>query len=105
LLREEKVSLKNILVTGLIVVLSHGVGVISTSAGSLGLPQPQSIEENSATAQISPEIRTLLQDNNLRPAQYQTPAPDFILSDLDGNEVRLNQFRGETVLLGFFTTW
>jgi peroxiredoxin len=31
--------------------------------------------------------------------------PDFELLDLDGNAVRLSQFKGETVLLGFFTTW
>jgi peroxiredoxin len=31
--------------------------------------------------------------------------PDFELLDLEGKVVRLSQFKGETVLLGFFTTW
>lgn len=96
---------KNLLVTGIIAVLSLGVGVFSAPAGSLGLPKHQILGENSAQAQISPEIKALLQKNNLRPAQYQTPAPDFILYDLDGNKVSLSQFRGDTLLLGFFTTW
>jgi cytochrome oxidase Cu insertion factor (SCO1/SenC/PrrC family) len=96
---------KILLVTGIIAVLSLGVGVFSTFAGFLGLPQQQILGEKSAQAEISPEIKALLQNNNLRPAQYQTPAPDFVLYDLDGNKVSLSQFRGETVLLGFFTTW
>jgi cytochrome oxidase Cu insertion factor (SCO1/SenC/PrrC family) len=94
-----------LLVTGIIAVLSLSVGVFSTFAGFLGLPQQQILGEKSAQAEISPEIKALLQNNNLRPAQYQTPAPDFVLYDLDGNKVSLSQFRGETVLLGFFTTW
>jgi peroxiredoxin len=31
--------------------------------------------------------------------------PDFELFDMDGKPVRLSQFKGEIVLLGFFTTW
>ena len=66
---------------------------------------PKTISNNLISAQINPEIEDLLQKNNLRPAQYQTPAPDFELRDQNGKVVRLSQFRGKTVLLGFFTTW
>ena len=31
-------------------------------------------------------------------------APDFVLPDADGNQVRLSQFRGKTVVLNFWTT-
>lgn len=31
-------------------------------------------------------------------------APDFTLPDTDGNQVRLSQFRGKTVVLNFWTT-
>ena len=95
----------------IISALIIGVGTFSSYAGFLGLSEtlagdiPKILPDYSSSAQITPEIRELLQKNNLRPAQYKTPAPDFALQDLDGNEVRLNQFRGETVLLGFFTTW
>ena len=60
---------------------------------------------SSVPARITPEIREILQRNDLQAAQYKTPAPDFELQDLDGKPVRLSQFRGEIVLLGFFTTW
>jgi peroxiredoxin len=33
------------------------------------------------------------------------PAPDFTLKDLDGNVVRLNDFRGKVVFINFWATW
>jgi len=35
----------------------------------------------------------------------EVPAPDFVLKDLDGNDVRLSDYRGKMVLLYFMTTW
>jgi len=32
-------------------------------------------------------------------------APDFILNDLLGRKVSLNEYKGKVVLLGFWTTW
>jgi len=32
-------------------------------------------------------------------------APDFTLSDLEGNPVSLSDFRGKTVLINFWATW
>ena len=32
-------------------------------------------------------------------------APDFSLEDLDGNRVKLEEFRGKPVLLVFWATW
>jgi len=60
---------------------------------------------SSVPARITPEVREILSKSNLQVARYKTVAPDFELRDLDGKIVRLSQFRGETVLLGFFTTW
>jgi hypothetical protein len=33
-----------------------------------------------------------------------TPGPDLTFRSLDGREVRLHEFRGKAVLLGFFRT-
>ena len=102
--------LKASLICG-ISALIIGVGTFLVNNIPLGLSLssatdiPKNISTNLTTSQIKPEIRDLLQKNNLRPAQYQSPAPDFELRDLDGKVVRLSQFKGETVLLGFFTTW
>ena len=51
------------------------------------------------------EISTLLKKMSMRVASEKPVMPDFELLDLDGKSVRLSQFKGETVLLGFFTTW
>lgn len=32
-------------------------------------------------------------------------APNFSLKDIDGNKVSLNQFRGKTVVIAFWSTW
>jgi cytochrome oxidase Cu insertion factor (SCO1/SenC/PrrC family) len=58
-----------------------------------------------AKAEDNPEISTLLKKMNMGVAADHPVMPDFELLDLDGNAVRLSQFKGETVLLGFFTTW
>ena len=34
-----------------------------------------------------------------------SPAPDFTLRDLDGQEIRLSSLRGKVVLLNFWATW
>ena len=33
------------------------------------------------------------------------PAPDFALTDLDGNTVRLSELRGQPVFINFWATW
>lgn len=38
-------------------------------------------------------------------ARVGSLAPDFALRDIDGNVVRLSQFRGRAVVLTFFASW
>ena len=43
---------------------------------------------------------------NDKPAsQPQTQAPDFTLTSLTGQKIRLSEFRGKVVLLNFWATW
>lgn len=39
------------------------------------------------------------------PASKAQPAPDFSLPDLKGNTIRLANYSGKVVLLGFWATW
>jgi thiol-disulfide isomerase/thioredoxin len=38
-------------------------------------------------------------------AELDQPAPPFILADLNGNEISLDQYRGKVVMLDFWATW
>lgn len=80
--------------------------VIAGAAASFYFGKLTPVPANAAImAEDSLEISTLLQKMNLSVAADHPIMPDFELLDLDGNSVRLSQFKGETVLLGFFTTW
>ncbi len=76
-------------------------------------PTPANAEEKSgqlaieapAKAEDNPEISALLKKMSLQVAADHPVMPDFELLDQEGKSVRLSQFKGETVLLGFFTTW
>jgi cytochrome oxidase Cu insertion factor (SCO1/SenC/PrrC family) len=41
----------------------------------------------------------------LRKFKDRVSAPDFSLQGLDGNNLRLDDFRGKIVLLNFWATW
>ncbi len=49
--------------------------------------------------------QTVLDADNPPTPALGYPAPDFELPDLNGNLVRLSQFRGRPVLLNFWATW
>ena len=102
---------KNIL-TG-IIAFTVVVGVAASVYFGKLTPNPAIAEETSdqmakqipTRAEDNPDISSLLKKMNLSVAADHPVMPDFELLDLDGNAVTLSQFKGETVLLGFFTTW
>jgi len=103
-------KLKIIQYTISIVVIAIGISLVSFMAPDIsraGIVNAAfgSLSGSSVPARITPELREILAENNLQAARYKNVAPDFELRDLDGKPVRLSQFRGEIVLLGFFTTW
>jgi peroxiredoxin len=65
----------------------------------------QLAKEVLAKAEDNPDIASLLKKMDMGVAADHPMMPDFELLDVDGKSVRLSQFKGETVLLGFFTTW
>jgi len=44
-------------------------------------------------------------DTDLQMKSDRRPAADFTLTDLNGKDVRLADFRGSVVLMIFWTTW
>jgi len=43
--------------------------------------------------------------NNCAAAQETIPAPDFLLTNLDGNRITLADFEGKVIFLNFWATW
>lgn len=43
--------------------------------------------------------------NELNSKMLKSPAPDFVLKDLKGKEVRLSDFRNKTVVIDLWATW
>jgi cytochrome c biogenesis protein CcmG/thiol:disulfide interchange protein DsbE len=41
----------------------------------------------------------------IRDLQGRSAAPDFVLTDVDGRQMRLSDYKGKVVLLNFWATW
>ena len=52
-----------------------------------------------------PAISALIKEMHMAETLTKIKAPLFTLLDLDGKTVSLEQYRGEIVFLGFWTTW
>ena len=52
-----------------------------------------------------PVISALIKEMHMAETLTKIKAPLFTLLDLDGKTVSLEQYRGEIVFLGFWTTW
>src|SRR5581483_2653059 len=44
-------------------------------------------------------------NTELEKARSRKPAPDFVLSDLNGKRLTLAEYKGKVVLLNFWATW
>lgn len=73
-------------------ILPALIGGLVLAAGALGIGMPAAGAEDAFKAMAVQ-----------RPANLG-PAPDLALPSLEGKTVRLKDFRGKVVLLGFFTT-
>jgi peroxiredoxin len=62
-------------------------------------------DDDSGSADGSTTPSTAVAPFDRSKAKVGELAPDFQLPDLDGNPVRLSQFRGRAVVLTFFASW
>jgi peroxiredoxin len=46
-----------------------------------------------------------VEPTSLAMQQDDTPAPDFVLQDINGQQVRLSDYKGKVVVLNFWATW
>ncbi len=84
------------------------VGIAFALALFLGFPSAESETSISVLSTAAPEADETLEIgtvvSKIAP-EIGAQAPDFALRDLEGNEVRLSDYRGKTVLLTFWATW
>jgi peroxiredoxin len=80
------------IVAGVLAILAIGTYKLSTSnAGSVSesvIMAPAAVEPTSLAMQAD-----------------DTPAPDFVLTDVNGQEVKLSEYKGKVVVLNFWATW
>ena len=74
-------------------IILVGAGLIILIAAAVILRGAQANQQDSLDALILP------------PIEVDQPAPELTLSDLDGKEVSLSDFRGQVVLLNNWATW
>ena len=53
----------------------------------------------------SPSSSDSVEAASVKPASERNVAPDFELKDVNGNTVKLSDYRGKVVLLNFWATW
>ena len=84
------------------------VGIAFALALFLGFPSAESETSISVLSTAAPEADETLEIgtvvSKIAP-EIGAQAPDFALRDLEGNEVRLSDYRGKTVLLTFWATY
>ncbi|MCJ7570101.1 MAG: redoxin domain-containing protein [Anaerolineales bacterium] len=84
------------------------IGIAFALVVFLGFPSAESetsisvLSTASPVSTVSPVIETA--ESKIAP-EIGAQAPDFALRDLEGNEVRLSDYLGRSVLLTFWATW
>jgi peroxiredoxin len=84
------------------------IGIVFALFLFLGFPSAESEISHSVLSTASSEsteTRVIGTTVSKIAPEIAAEAPDFALRDLRGNEVRLSEYRGRTVLLTFWATW
>lgn len=108
---------KTLLALSLVLVLLLGGAFIAyqrltanAETDQLAAAQPQSssaIESSSSSEQpVSESSKPAAESETSAEDEPQTvPAPDFIVYDKDGNEVKLSDYFGKPIVLNFWASW
>jgi peroxiredoxin len=86
-------KLKNSTITWVVVVVILFAAILAFN--SIGKPEASRRQVDGATKNSQTESDQA----------FEIMAPDFTLKDLDGNDVKLSDYRGKIVILNFWATW
>lgn len=92
-------------------VLSIGIIALAMMIVVMNLWKPAEQNENGETEEMQPVAEEAAVNSTIpaEPAeigiQQGNAAPDFELATLDGNTVKLSDFKGKKVILNFWATW
>lgn len=87
-----KNTIKWIIIALLLVGILAGSAVLYDKYGDEYLNQSAGLQTSSTTESTTEEVN-------------ENSAPDFTVTDADGNNVRLSDFKGKPVVLNFWATW
>jgi peroxiredoxin len=83
--------------------ISHPIPIVDPpAAGPIQLTRTISFDKVALNAPLDESFFSVRPPDAPAPSG---PAPDFALSDLEGRQVSLRDFRGKTILLYFWATW
>lgn len=91
---------RGVIAAGLLAILTGGV-VIGQALRGGSDPTLEGRPATTGTVEVESGIGAL--DSN--PPIIGSPAPNFVLRDLDGNRVTLTDYRGSVVWINFWATW
>jgi len=100
-LRSKSANLTGFLVLALIIILLGGavlVRLIGDDVSDVTTETPNQFKETAEDDARAAEVSS-------GPIRRGAVAPDFQLKDLDGQSVRLSDWRGRPVLINFWATW
>ena len=99
------------------IILILGFAVLGIAAGlilfggslfggdeAVAVTDPSILDQVSELEPADPAINQIEQ-GSLGGLEVGETAPDFTVADLDGNAVKLSDFRGKPVILNFWATW
>ncbi len=89
-----KNSIKWIIVAVLLVGIIAGAGALYNKYSEKFYIDNQNQQEQTSDTELSTDAQ-----------ENENSAPDFTVTDVNGNKVKLSDFKGKPVVLNFWTTW